>query len=122
MDDLRTEISFPSGRYSEDVRGRAIEAVNERRLRRPGDRTIFREVARDFGVGEQSLRLWVKKMDRERVNALIEDPDRAGADQELSRIQMEQEVKRLRSQLEKLREENTLLRKAFVVFSSEWSK
>ncbi|MFK4808802.1 hypothetical protein ACI3KW_01210 [Devosia sp. ZW T5_3] len=41
---------------------------------------------------------------------------------DLDQIQMATELRRLRRQLEKLQEENALLMKAFVVFSSEWSK
>lgn len=122
MDELRAETLFPSKRYSEDVRSRAIEAVNDRRLRNPRDRTIFREIAREFGVGEQSLRLWVKKCDQDQVAEAIAESGATEPDSPLSQIQMELEVKRLRRQLEKLQEENALLKKAFVVFSSEWSK
>lgn len=104
---------------------RAIEAVNQRRLRNPRDRSIFREVADELGVGEQSLRLWVKKSDQLQIDARL-DPDHAGGKAlqlgDLDQLQMETELKRLRRQLEKLQEENALLKKAFVVFSSEWSK
>ena len=116
---------FSSARYSEDLRIRAIEAVNQRRLRNPRDRSIYREIADELGVGEQSLRLWVKKNDQLHVDARIDlqhsDGD-ARALGDLDQIQMETELKRLRRQLEKLQEENALLKKAFVVFSSEWSK
>lgn len=114
---------FSSPRYSEDLRARAIDAVNDRRIRNPRDRTIYREVAREFDVGEQSLRLWVKKSDQQQVASVtggLTEADREIG--ELDQIQMETELKRLRRQLEKLQEENTLLKKAFVVFSSEWSK
>lgn len=104
---------------------RAIEAVNQRRLQNPRDRSIFREVADELGVGEQSLRLWVKKSDQLQIDARL-DPDHAGGKTlqlgDLDQLQMETELKRLRRQLEKLQEENALLKKAFVVFSSEWSK
>jgi transposase-like protein len=114
---------FSSPRYSEDLRTRAINAVNERRIRNPRDRTIYREIARELGVGEQSLRLWVKKSDQDQVASVTGDlPDAARELGELDQIQMETELKRLRRQLEKLQEENALLKKAFVVFSAEWSK
>lgn len=116
---------FSSARYSEDLRIRAIEAVNQRRLRNPRDRSIYREIASELNVGEQSLRLWVRKNDQSRVETRI-DPQHAGGSArelgDLDQLQMETELKRLRKQLEKLQEENALLKKAFVVFSSEWSK
>lgn len=113
-------------RYSRDLRERAVAAVDERRLRNPRDRTIYREVAQGFGVGEQSLRLWVKKNDAERIENKRDreaqaspEPNGAGA---ISQADMEAELASLRKQIQKLRAENDVLKRAFVVFSSEWGR
>lgn len=116
---------FSANRYPDDVRSKAVAAVDERRLRKPTDRTIFREVAETFGIGEQSLRLWVKKRDDE--NRKVDGQEQAFAAMqrdagEFASASLEAEVKRLRRKVEKLQAENDVLKRAFVVFSSEWEK
>jgi transposase len=114
-----------ANRYPNKLRDAAIAAVELRRLRNPRDRTIFREVAEKFGVGEQSLRLWVKKNDDERL-AQAEKP-KAGRKQaaqptapRASQEHLQSELDRMRKQIERLKAENDVLKRAFVVFSSEW--
>lgn len=91
--------------------------VLERRLRAPRDRSIYRSVADAFDVGEQSLRLWVKKQDRE--NAVAAADETVTADS-ASVSSMHGEIERLKRQIERLHAENEVLKKAFVVFSSKW--
>lgn len=111
-----------SARYHASVKDLTVSEVDRRRLQNPQDRTIYREVARQFGVGEQSLRLWVKKKDAARMGEGAEPF--AGADtgpaEPLSPEQMKAELQLLRRQIQKLRTENEVLKRAFVVFSSEW--
>ncbi len=107
-----------SARYAPSVKELAVDEVERRRMRNPRDRTIYREVARQFGVGEQSLRLWVKKKDAARLEA----PDPAAAGAAMSPEQMQSELHALRRQIQKLRTENEVLKRAFVVFSSEWGE
>lgn len=114
-------------RYPEKLRLSAIDAVDQRRLRNPRDRTIFREVAKRFSVGEQSLRLWVKKNDSERVkrkgNNGKESSQRGQHEVHVvSSKQFEAELDKMRRQIEKLKAENDVLKRAFVVFSAEWSE
>lgn len=106
-----------SARYTSSVKDLAVTEVDRRRLENPRDRTIYREVARRFGVGEQSLRLWVKKMDAERLDS---DVAPAGPGEAMSPEHMKSELQLLRRQIQKLRTENEVLKRAFVVFSSEW--
>ncbi|MGP4727557.1 transposase [Agrobacterium deltaense] len=106
-------------RYSEELRDRAVALVDERRLRNPRDRTIYREVAENLKIGEQSLRLWVREFDRER-NARI--PSIVKNDDDGVPEHVEAEMNSLRRRIEKLQAENDVLKRAFVVFSSEWSK
>lgn len=112
---------FSARRYSEDVRNKAIEAVNLRRLKDPKDRTVYREVAQDYQIGEQSLRLWVKKEDSVAALSQVAIPGDATMPP-MTRLQMEAELKRLRNRVAKLQNENTLLKKAFVAMSSEWQE
>lgn len=119
---------FSARRYPDDVRSRAVAAVDERRLKDPFDRTIFRQVADEFGIGEQSLRLWVKKHDadsRKSPAAETHASHAATGDQPkrpMTPAQLEAEVRTLRKKVEKLQAENDILKRAFVVFSSEWEK
>ncbi len=118
---------FSARRYAEDVRSNAIAAVDERRLKNPMDRTIYREVADEFNIGEQSLRLWVKKHDADSRDVASRDGGEADEPAErpaknLTHAQLEAEVLSLRKKIEKLQAENDVLKRAFVVFSSEWEK
>lgn len=120
---------FSAKRYPEDLRNKAIEAVNQRRLVNPRDRTIYREIAEEFEIGEQSLRLWVKKQDTqpddgEAFTEFESDETKPLADTDvpMTQAELEVELKKLRTKIEKLKSENQLLKKAFVVFSSDWSK
>lgn len=88
--------------------------VDQRRIKNPRDRTIFREVAERFAVGEQSLRLWVRQHDSERLRGQKD----AGPQSNSSTAELEA----LRRKIEKLQAENDVLKRAFVAFSSEWSK
>lgn len=103
-------------RYPETIRQHAIAAVQERRGRNPRDRTIYREIAHQFQVGEQSLRLWVKKHDAEAGTV----PQQDEGDQSAESMRMELEA--MRQKIEQLQAENEVLKRAFVVFSAEWSK
>jgi transposase len=116
------------GRYSDEVRDAAVAAVDQRRLQNPRDRTIYREIAKKFAVGEQSLRLWVKKSDAERLER-SETSDGSGnretsSEEErlVSQRQLEAELDKMRRQIQKLKAENEVLKRAFVVFSSEWEE
>lgn len=49
-------------KYSPETREAATAKVLERRKADPKDRSVLREVAEEFLVGEQSLRAWVGKV------------------------------------------------------------
>lgn len=113
-------------RYPNKTRDAAVAAVDQRRLRNPRDRTIFREVAEKFAVGEQSLRLWVKKNDDQRLSKTdTSGKGRQRASKQaasLSQDQLQSEIGRMRKQIERLKAENDVLKRAFVVFSAEWGE
>ncbi len=79
-------------------------------------------------MGEQSLRLWVKKSDAERLEhrqALGGSTNHEEGSQEgrlISPRQFEVELDKMRRQIQKLKAENEVLKRAFVVFSSEWQE
>src|SRR5688500_3349339 len=52
-----------SGSTATRVRDAGVRRAVERRQAEPGNRSILREVAEEFEVGEQSLRIWVKRLD-----------------------------------------------------------
>jgi transposase-like protein len=108
-------------KYPESIREKAVAMVDRRRLRNPRDRTIFREVAQHFNVGEQSLRLWVRQFDAERLdNGHKSVPAKTNGRQVPENV--EAELESLRRKIKKLQAENDVLKRAFVVFSTEWSK
>lgn len=117
-----------TGRYPTEVRAKAIAAVDQRRLQDPRDRTIFREIAQEFDVGEQSLRLWVKHYDAQRLDDLASLPGSRGDKAQRSqapadgRNHVEQDLETMRRQIQKLQAENDILKRAFVMFSAEWGK
>lgn len=115
------------GRYPESIRNEAVAAVEKRRLRNPRDRTVYREVAEQLGVGEQSLRLWVRKHDEKRRGTAPTSngvaPQEPHADEGLKSTEfLKAELAAMQRKIDKLKQENELLKRAFVVFSSEWSK
>ncbi|WP_419458353.1 transposase [Agrobacterium tumefaciens] len=93
--------------------------VDERRLKSPRDRTIYREVAEELNIGEQSLRLWVRQFDSRRISDNV--PEAKIGDEAIPE-HIEAEIDSLRRKIQKLQAENDVLKRAFVVFSSEWSK
>lgn len=77
------------------------------------------------------MRLWVKKHDADRLATSTKtadagpkelEEDAAPNESGLPIVQMETELANLRKEIQKLRIENEVLKRAFVVFSAEWSK
>ncbi len=106
-------------KYSDEQRDAAVAMVEKRRLANPRDRAIYREVARHCAVGEQSLRLWVRARDEERSGA---DKGRFVDENMMSDADLRAELGNLRRKIQKLQSENEVLKRAFVAFSSDWSK
>ncbi len=53
-------------KYTPETRDASLARVIERRQSEPGNRSIIRETAEQFEVGEQSLRSWIRA--REKAN------------------------------------------------------
>lgn len=62
-------------KYTSETRDASLARVLERRAAEPGNRSIIRETAEEFQVGEQSLRGWIRAW--EKANA----PEEAAADE-----------------------------------------
>ena len=58
-------------KYTSETRDASLARVLERRAAEPGNRSIIRETAEEFQVGEQSLRGWIRAW--EKANAPEEE-------------------------------------------------
>lgn len=104
-------------KYTDEVRDAAVRRVVERRQAEPGNRSILREVAEELEVGEQSLRIWVKRLD--------DGMFRSGESARLRQAPKEQLLARiaeLEAQLEAANEEIEVLKKASAIFAAELAK
>ena len=59
-------------KYTPETRDASLARVLERRSAEPGNRSIIRETADEFDVGEQSLRGWIRA--HEKANAPVAEP------------------------------------------------
>jgi transposase len=96
-----------SKRYPPELKERAVRMVQEIRQQDPGDKAVISRVARQLGVGDESLRAWVKQAD-------IDTGARAG----LSTTE-QAELKELRKEVRELRRSNEILQAAATFFGAE---
>ena len=96
-----------SKRYPAELKERAVRMVRELRLQDPADRTVVSRVARQLGIGDESLRSWVKQ-------AEIDAGQRAGLTSD-----EQAELKRLRKENFELRRANDILQAAATFFGAE---
>ncbi len=97
----------PPTRYPDELKERAVKMVLELRSVDPIDHGVIARVARQLGVGTESLRQWVRR-------AEIDGGARAGATSE-----QEAEMKRLRKENFELRRANDILQAAASFFGAE---
>lgn len=94
-------------RYPDELKERAVKMVLELRRDDPGDHGVINRVARQLGVGGESLRTWVKR-------AEIEMGTRAGmTDAE------REELTSLRKENRELKRANAILQSASAFFGAE---
>lgn len=101
------EKKATSKRYPPELKERAVRMVRELRQQDPGDRAVISRVARQLGIGDESLRAWVKQ-------AEIDTGKRAG----LSTTE-QAELKELRKEVRELRRSNEILQAAATFFGAE---
>ena len=96
-----------SKRYPPELKERAVRLVLEARAEDPRDSTAISRVARQLGVGPESLRGWVKQ-------AEIDDGKKPGlTSEERARL------KELEKEVKELRRSNAILRSASAFFAAE---
>lgn len=94
-------------RYPAELKERAVRMVGDLRRQDPNDHGVISRVARQLGVGQESLRTWVKQ-------AEIDNGERAGtttADHD--------ELVELRKEVKELRRANDFLVAAASFFGAE---
>jgi transposase len=94
-------------RYPQELKDRAVRMVGELQREDPVDHTVIGRVARQLGVGVESLRYWVKQ-------AAVDEGSRPGLTTE-----ERDELKGLRKENKELRRANDILRAAASFFGAE---
>jgi len=94
-------------RYPSELKERAVRMVQDLRRADPNDKGVISRVARQLGVGPESLRNWVNQAD-------VEDGHRPGmTETEVA------ELKELRKENRELRRANDILQAAASFFGAE---
>ena len=96
-----------SKRYPPELKERAVRLVLEARAEDPRDNTAISRVARQLGVGPESLRSWVKQAEID-----------AGKKPGLTSAERE-ELANLRKENRELKRSNAILRSASSFFAAE---
>jgi transposase len=94
-------------RYPSELKERAVRMVLDLQRSDPGDKSVISRVARQLGVGGESLRVWVKQTQ-------IDAGTRAGLTSE-----EREELKRLRKENFELQRANDILQAAATFFGAE---
>jgi transposase len=94
-------------RYPPELKERAVKMVQELRSQDPRDKTIISRVARQLGIGDESLRSWVKRAD-------VDAGKRPGVTSE-----EQAELARLRKENFELKRANDILQAAATFFGAE---
>ena len=94
-------------RYSSELKERAVRMVQDLRRADPNDKSVVSRVARQLGVGSESLRNWVKQVE-------IADGKRPGLTTD-----EQAELTRLRKENFELRRANDILQSAATFFGAE---
>ena len=94
-------------RYPSELKERAVRMVRDLQRADPQDKNVISRVARQLGVGSESLRTWVKLTE-------IEEGKRPGMN-EAERS----ELKELRKEVKELRRANDILQAAASFFGAE---
>ena len=102
-----TEKSPSTKRYPPEMKERAVRMVQEVRRQDPVDNTVLPRVARQLGVGVESLRTWVKQSE-------IDSGTRPGVT-----TSEHDELVELRKEVKELRRANDILQAAASFFGAE---
>ncbi len=94
-------------KYPDEMRERAVRMVVEARQADPADRGVISRIARQLGVGSESLRAWVKQFDI--------DSGRRGGTTTADAVR----IKELEKENRELRRTNEILKAASAFFATE---
>ena len=94
-------------RYPPELKERAVRMVVDLQRQDPGDNTVISRVARQLGVGLESLRTWVKQ-------AAVDSGTRPGVTST-----EHDELVELRKEVKELRRSNDILQAAASFFGAE---
>jgi transposase len=97
------EKKATSKRYPPELKERAVRMVKDLRQQDPGDKAVISRVARQLGVGDESLRVWVKQSE-------IDAGARAG-------LSTDEQTER--KEVRELRRSNDILQAATTFFGAE---
>lgn len=105
-------------KYSDEVRAASVDEVIRRRRAEPGNRSIIREVAEEHGVGYQSLRQWLARLDDGTYE--FEDPDEQNSlGDARSRESLLARITELERTVETLEEDNRSLTRVIALFADQ---
>lgn len=94
-------------RYPAELRERAVRMVFELREQDPADRGVIGRVAKQLGIGDQSLRGWVSQLE-------VDAGKKPGTTTEEA-----QRIKDLEKEVKELRRTNEILKAASAFFAQE---
>ena len=94
-------------RYPPELKERAVRMAVDLRREDPGDRTVIPRVARQLGIGDESLRNWVKQAEIDSGTK----PGMTSAERD--------ELAELRKENRELRRANDILQAAATFFGAE---
>jgi transposase len=94
-------------RYPPELKERAVRMVLDLRQQDPHDKTVISRVARQLGIGDESLRSWVKRVE-------VDAGKRPGTTTE-----EQAELARLRKENFELKRANDILQAAATFFGAE---
>jgi transposase-like protein len=100
-------MQFMPKRIDPALKARALRLVHEHQQEYPSQTAAIVAVARQVGVGAESLRRWV-------VQAQIDDGTRAGVSSD-----EHEEIKRLKAENRRLRDDVAILKAATTFFAGE---
>lgn len=100
-------MQFVPKKIDEQLKSRAVRLVTDHRQEYPSLTAACEAVARQVGVGSESVRRWVRQDE-------VDRGQRPGVTSEEN-----EEIKRLRAKVRRLEEDNEILRRASIFFAGE---